>query len=86
MKNGWCELSPKLLFADEVRQWEKSLGLMERLVSRCDFTAYLGRLEELNAVMQVREAASEDDGMDYAQLLTAVAKVISHIRIANKEL
>ena len=86
VENGWCELSPKLLVSNEARQWEKSLGLMERLLSRCDFAMHLGRLEELKAVMHLREAASEDDGMDYAQLLTTINRVTSHIRAANKEL
>ena len=86
VENGWCELGPKLLLSDEARQWEKSLSLMERLLSRCDFTMHLERLEELKAVMYTREAASEDDGMDYAQLLTAINKVTSHIRTTNKDL
>ena len=86
VENGWCELCPTLLLSDKARQWEKSLSLMERLVSRCDFTMHLGRLEELKKVMYMREAASEDDGMDYAQLLMTIEKVTSHIRAVNKEL
>lgn len=86
VEHGWCELSPKLLLTDEARQWEKSLKLMEQLLFVCDFTGHLGRLEELRAVMLVRETEHHDDGMEYAQLLTTIKKVTSRIRAANKEL